>query len=221
MRLVVKSLGSEQPVSQLHFGGGSPTFLSDPELQRVVGSLRSAFRLNADIEMSIEVDPRTVTSARLANLRELGFNRLSFGVQDSDHDVQLAAPVQLPGCARPDPQRSGARLSIDQRRPDHVCLARHRRVLRAVQQIGECEARPHRVRNAYALAGAPRRSAASAEQRLGSAQRVAMLGGDAGFRAAATATSVPPRWPKTLSVAKRQVARIANSRATARSRTAI
>ncbi len=90
LTLVVESLGTGRPVSQLHFGGGSPTFLSDIELARVMQALSTAFRLTADSEVSIEVDPRTVTPARLAHLRQLGFNRLSFGVQDFDIEVQEA-----------------------------------------------------------------------------------------------------------------------------------
>ena len=88
--LVVESLGAGRPVSQLHFGGGSPTFLSDAELARVMQALRAAFCLTGDSEVSIEVDPRTVTPARLAHFRDLGFNRLSFGVQDFDPEVQQA-----------------------------------------------------------------------------------------------------------------------------------
>lgn len=90
LALVVATLGSRRPISQLHFGGGSPTFLSDAELTRVMGSLASSFALTADSEVSIEVDPRTVTPQRLAHFRTLGFNRLSFGVQDFDADVQQA-----------------------------------------------------------------------------------------------------------------------------------
>ncbi len=91
LALVVGRLGSRsQRVSQLHFGGGSPTFLSDPELERVVGALATSFVLLPDIEMSIEVDPRTVTPERLAHLRKIGFNRLRFGVQDFDAEVQRA-----------------------------------------------------------------------------------------------------------------------------------
>jgi oxygen-independent coproporphyrinogen-3 oxidase len=90
LALVVESLGAGRPVSQLHFGGGSPTFLSDAELTRLMTALRTAFRLTADSEVSIEVDPRTVTPARLAHFRTLGFNRLSFGVQDFDAAVQQA-----------------------------------------------------------------------------------------------------------------------------------
>ncbi|MBK8768138.1 MAG: oxygen-independent coproporphyrinogen III oxidase [Burkholderiaceae bacterium] len=90
LALVVEALGAGRPVSQLHFGGGSPTFLSDAELTRVMTTLGAAFQLTPDSEVSIEVDPRTVTSERLAHFRQLGFNRLSFGVQDFDPDVQQA-----------------------------------------------------------------------------------------------------------------------------------
>ena len=90
LALVVQSLGAGRPVSQLHFGGGSPTFLSDTELTRLMTALRSRFSFTPDSELSIEVDPRTVTPQRLANLRAMGFNRLSFGVQDFDPDVQKA-----------------------------------------------------------------------------------------------------------------------------------
>ncbi len=83
-------LGGVQSVSQLHFGGGSPTFLSDAELSRLMASLRRVFRFTADAELSIEVDPRTVTRERLAHLRSIGFNRLSFGVQDIHPAVQKA-----------------------------------------------------------------------------------------------------------------------------------
>ena len=88
--LHVDRLGAGQSVSQLHFGGGSPTFLSDAELARLMGTLSKAFRLAPGAENSIEVDPRTVTAERLAHLARLGFNRLSFGVQDFDPIVQKA-----------------------------------------------------------------------------------------------------------------------------------
>jgi oxygen-independent coproporphyrinogen-3 oxidase len=88
--LHVAELGAGQPVSQLHFGGGTPTFLSDAELQRVMSALQRAFRLVPGAEVSIEVDPRTADAARLKTLRQLGFNRLSFGIQDFDPDVQKA-----------------------------------------------------------------------------------------------------------------------------------
>lgn len=88
--LVREHLGSGKPVTQLHLGGGSPTFLSDAELGELMLLLRDAFEVVPGAECSIEVDPRTVDAGRLAALHRLGFNRLSFGVQDFDADVQHA-----------------------------------------------------------------------------------------------------------------------------------
>jgi oxygen-independent coproporphyrinogen III oxidase len=83
-------VGVGQVVSQLHLGGGSPTFLTDDELRALMAMLRRSFALAPGGEYSIEVDPRTVDASRLAMLAELGFNRLSFGVQDFDPAVQKA-----------------------------------------------------------------------------------------------------------------------------------
>lgn len=94
--LHVQHLGRGQVVSQLHFGGGSPTFLSDEELARLMQTLRQRFELDPAGEFSIEVDPRTVTVQRLQALWDMGFNRLSFGVQDFDPDVQVAVHREQP-----------------------------------------------------------------------------------------------------------------------------
>ena len=83
-------LGLGQSVSQLHLGGGTPTFMSDAELRQLMTMLRAHFAFVPGGEYSIEVDPRTVDEERLAVLAELGFNRLSFGVQDFDPAVQKA-----------------------------------------------------------------------------------------------------------------------------------
>lgn len=88
--LHVRVLGRGQPLAQLHLGGGTPTFLSDGELARLMAMLRGAFAFTPEAECSIEVDPRTVDAARLGHLRALGFNRISFGVQDFDPQVQQA-----------------------------------------------------------------------------------------------------------------------------------
>ncbi|MCW8165257.1 oxygen-independent coproporphyrinogen III oxidase [Verminephrobacter aporrectodeae subsp. tuberculatae] len=82
--------GVGQAVSQLHLGGGTPTFLSDAGLQELMRMLRRSFSLAPGGEYSIEVDPRTVDAGRLALLAQLGFNRLSLGVQDFDPQVQKA-----------------------------------------------------------------------------------------------------------------------------------
>ncbi len=90
VELQVAHVGPGQNVSQLHLGGGTPTFLSDAELEDLMSMLRSHFTLVPGGEYSIEVDPRTVTEERLRTLARLGFNRLSFGVQDFDPTVQKA-----------------------------------------------------------------------------------------------------------------------------------
>ena len=88
--LHVAQLGVGQAVTQLHLGGGSPTFLTDSELRELMGMLRRSFTLSAVGEYSIEIDPRTMDAGRLDTLAELGFNRLSIGVQDFDPTVQKA-----------------------------------------------------------------------------------------------------------------------------------
>lgn len=88
--LHTRHMGVGQPVSQLHLGGGSPTFLSDDELRDLMGLLRRNFKLVPGGEYSIEIDPRTIDAQRLDVLAELGFNRLSFGIQDFDPAVQKA-----------------------------------------------------------------------------------------------------------------------------------
>ena len=88
--LYVAHLGAGQAVSRLHLGGGTPTFFHDDELRALMGMLRRSFNLAPGGEYSIEVDPRTVDKSRLAALADMGFNRLSLGVQDFDPAVQKA-----------------------------------------------------------------------------------------------------------------------------------
>jgi oxygen-independent coproporphyrinogen-3 oxidase len=83
---------AQRPVEQLHWGGGTPTFLSGTQMRQLMQATRRHFRLRDDDggEYSIEIDPRTVDEDGMALLRELGFNRVSFGVQDFDQRVQKA-----------------------------------------------------------------------------------------------------------------------------------
>lgn len=90
VQLQVSHLGAGQSVSQVHLGGGTPTFLDDEQLQALAELLQSHFSWVPGGEYSIEVDPRTVNQDRLRHLYALGFNRLSFGVQDLDPQVQKA-----------------------------------------------------------------------------------------------------------------------------------
>jgi oxygen-independent coproporphyrinogen III oxidase len=98
-------------IEQMHWGGGTPTFYGIDELSALYARLRASFEFASDGEYSIEIDPRTVDGANIAALRELGFNRVSFGVQDFDPDVQAAVnrvqnEAQTAGAMK-EAQRSG------------------------------------------------------------------------------------------------------------------
>lgn len=90
MGLQVASLGGARQVTQLHLGGGTPTFLSHEELRQLMASVRTYFELVPNGEYSIEVDPRKVGFDTVDLLAKLGFNRMSVGVQDFAEDVQVA-----------------------------------------------------------------------------------------------------------------------------------
>ncbi len=90
VELHTAELGTAQPLSQLHLGGGTPTFLDDDELSDLMAMLHRGFKIAPGAEISIEVDPRTATPQRLRHFASLGFNRVSFGVQDFDPAVQAA-----------------------------------------------------------------------------------------------------------------------------------
>lgn len=93
MELVCSYLGPKKAVSQLHFGGGTPTKLSCEQLNKLFGAIKHHFNFENDAEIAIEIDPRTVHEDRgekLELLAHLGFNRVSFGVQDTNEKVQEA-----------------------------------------------------------------------------------------------------------------------------------
>ena len=88
--LVKQHLTGDTEIEQLHFGGGTPTFLTNEELERVMSIIRSRFPLQKGGEFSIEVDPRCCPKDKVEKLAELGLNRMSLGVQDLNPDVQKA-----------------------------------------------------------------------------------------------------------------------------------
>ncbi|MDH5708307.1 MAG: oxygen-independent coproporphyrinogen III oxidase [Hylemonella sp.] len=210
--LHVNQLGLGQTVSQLHLGGGTPTFLSDTELRELMAMLRRNFSLAPGGEYSIEVDPRTIDASRLDTLAELGFNRLSFGVQDFDpavqkavHRVQPAEQVfALVEAAR---QRGFESINVDliyglpQQSPESVS--------RTLAQV--IELRPERIA-LYAYAHLPERfkpqRRISASELPGAAAKVEMLSRslkaflDAGYVYVGMDHFALPNDP--LAVAKRQ-----------------
>ncbi|AYC32648.1 oxygen-independent coproporphyrinogen III oxidase [Pseudomonas cavernae] len=92
IEILGRHLDHDQVVEQLHFGGGTPTFLDHAQLRRLMVELRRNFNLLDDdsADYSIEIDPREADWATMGLLRELGFNRISLGVQDFDPEVQRA-----------------------------------------------------------------------------------------------------------------------------------
>ena len=82
----------DRQVEQLHWGGGTPTFLNHEEMRALMTKTRQHFRLydNDEGDYSIEIDPRSVTTETIQVLREIGFNRFSLGVQDVNERVQIA-----------------------------------------------------------------------------------------------------------------------------------
>jgi len=87
-----KLFDRDRQVIQIHFGGGTPTYYDDIQLRNIVEQLSANFLLSRSDsrEFSIEIDPRTVDEERIAMLADMGFNRVSMGIQDFDPDVQKA-----------------------------------------------------------------------------------------------------------------------------------
>lgn len=89
--MMVRSEIAKPPrIAALHLGGGTPNFLDNGQLARLLEMLQAAFPFDVLTELSVEADPRLVTASQLATLFDLGFRRISFGVQDLDPDVQGA-----------------------------------------------------------------------------------------------------------------------------------
>lgn len=92
LSMKAERVDNQRPVLQMHWGGGTPTYLSDAQMTELVYHTARQFHLLEDdrADYSVEIDPRTVTQSRIGLLRGLGFNRASLGVQDLDPRVQEA-----------------------------------------------------------------------------------------------------------------------------------
>jgi oxygen-independent coproporphyrinogen-3 oxidase len=90
MARVAELTHAQRRVEQLHWGGGTPTYLKPADIRRLMDAIRNHFALDPEAEMGCEADPRELTREHLTALRENGFNRLSIGVQDLDERVQKA-----------------------------------------------------------------------------------------------------------------------------------
>jgi oxygen-independent coproporphyrinogen-3 oxidase len=90
LAMVAPRLGGRRKVNQLHWGGGTPNLLNDAQAARLMGLLTAAFDVDPAGEIALEMDPRIGSPAQVAFFRSLGFNRVSYGVQDIDPQVQVA-----------------------------------------------------------------------------------------------------------------------------------
>jgi len=88
--LVGKNLNFRLPISQLHFGGGSPNFLEEKEMESIITALHQYFDFGEEAEIAIEADPRLLDEGKIETLAALGFTRVSLGVQDFNPEVQKA-----------------------------------------------------------------------------------------------------------------------------------
>lgn len=92
IRMVAQHISSKQPIEQLHFGGGTPTFLNPSELQQLMDCLKENFNINSNnfTQYSIDIDPRETDWSTMGVLRDIGFNRVNIEVQGLDPEVQRA-----------------------------------------------------------------------------------------------------------------------------------
>jgi oxygen-independent coproporphyrinogen-3 oxidase len=107
--MLADALGRRRRVVQYHWGGGTPTYLTLAEMEALHGTVAQHFEVQPGAEVAIEVDPRVTSTEQLALLRQLGFNRVSFGVQDFTPEVQEAVN-------RIQPEAETRRLVDDARR---------------------------------------------------------------------------------------------------------
>jgi oxygen-independent coproporphyrinogen-3 oxidase len=87
---LASGISRARPVTQFHWGGGTPTYLTPEQIQDLFFYTRDRFTFGDDAEIGIEIDPRVTSRAHLETLRRMGFNRLSMGIQDFKEDVQKA-----------------------------------------------------------------------------------------------------------------------------------
>ena len=90
LELLGEALPAPLSVSHIHFGGGSPTILSDPDFAGLMNAIRDRFDVLATAEIAVEIDPRTLSRAKASALAAAGVNRVSLGVQDFNEHVQMA-----------------------------------------------------------------------------------------------------------------------------------
>jgi len=110
---IARGVSRDRKVAQLHWGGGTPTYLSPEQIEDLFGYTRERFTFAPDAEIGIEVDPRVTTREHLETVRRMGFNRLSMGVQDFEEEVQKAVHRVQPYEQTRDLIRAARELGFD------------------------------------------------------------------------------------------------------------
>ncbi len=90
MKLVSEKIGEQRKVTQIHFGGGTPNFLSQRQLLNLDDAIKSKFNLSENLEYSCEIDPRSFSNDHLYAFVKMGINRVSIGIQDFNKNVQVS-----------------------------------------------------------------------------------------------------------------------------------
>jgi len=91
LEILSKHVDCSREVLQMHFGGGTPTFFTAPQLKEIIDEIKSYFKnFRDDAEISCEIDPRHINEEQMRVMSETGFNRVSFGIQDFNEKVQIA-----------------------------------------------------------------------------------------------------------------------------------
>lgn len=128
-------------VVQMHWGGGTPTYLTPAEIEHLMQHMRARFNFANDAELSIEIDPRSMEPNHLETVRRCGFNRVSFGVQDFDENVQVAVNRVQPESLTRDLVRDSRGLGFSSINVDliyglpHQTLESYRRTLDKIIDI--------------------------------------------------------------------------------------
>jgi oxygen-independent coproporphyrinogen-3 oxidase len=143
---VAERVSRSRPVVQLHWGGGTPTYLSPAQLDDLFAFTRARFSFAPDAEIGVEVDPRVTSREHLATLRRLGFNRLSMGIQDFHPEVQAAVHRIQPFEMTRDLIREARRLGFESINVDLIYGLPYQTPERFARTVGQIiELSPDRI----------------------------------------------------------------------------
>ncbi len=135
-----------KPVNQIHFGGGTPNFLTGNQFTAIFDRIQTLFELTPDAEVSVELDVRHVDPALLKDLKACGVNRLSFGIQDTNREVQVAINRIQPNPMVLDVLNEARQIGFDSINLDVICGLPHQTEASFTQTLDDIiEFQPERI----------------------------------------------------------------------------